>query len=294
MDWIKKENKKISLGIFQGRLSPSKGKGIQFFPFESWENEFSLAKEIGFEEIEFIFDKECYEENPLWSKDGLKKINQLQKKYGVVIHHICADYFMRNPFFRVTAKIKKQNLVVLKRLLKAAAAIGAKNIEIPLVDNSSIKTDGEEKELTDALSQVRPLAKSLGITIGLETDLPPKKFLSLLKRFNSETIKANYDSGNSAALGYNVVEELNTLSPYLANIHIKDRLLHGTTVPLGTGNTNFEKFFRTLKKNKYQGSMILQVARGEDGKEKETLKSYINFIKNLIKKYYINFSPLTR
>ncbi|MEK7088286.1 MAG: sugar phosphate isomerase/epimerase family protein [Patescibacteria group bacterium] len=274
----------FKIGIIQGRLTPRRERPIQFFPFENWENEFPSAKAVGLDEIEFIFDKEHYEKNPLWSKAGLKKINRLQKKYGVAVRHILADYFMRVPFFRVTAKVKKQNLLVLKRLLKAAAAIGAKNIEIPLVDNSSIKTDGEEKELIDALSQVRPLAKSLGITIGLETDLPPKRFLSLLKRFNSKTIKANYDSGNSAALGYNVVEELNTLSPYIANIHIKDRLLHGTTVPLGAGNVNFEKFFRTLKKNKYQGSIILQVARGEDGKEKETLKSYINFIKNLIKK----------
>ena len=36
----------ISFGIMQGRLTPSQGKGIQFFPFDHWEKEFELG-EIG-------------------------------------------------------------------------------------------------------------------------------------------------------------------------------------------------------------------------------------------------------
>ena len=42
------------IGIMQGRLSkPLNGK-IQSFPVNSWENEFYLAKDIGFKLIEWV------------------------------------------------------------------------------------------------------------------------------------------------------------------------------------------------------------------------------------------------
>ena len=53
------------LGIMQGRLTPPKGRGIQFFPFDYWENEFWMAKELELDEIEFIFDYDRYDQNPL-------------------------------------------------------------------------------------------------------------------------------------------------------------------------------------------------------------------------------------
>ena len=45
------------IGIMQGRLSkPLNGK-IQSFPLNTWEKEFYLAKEIGFELIEWVLDE---------------------------------------------------------------------------------------------------------------------------------------------------------------------------------------------------------------------------------------------
>lgn len=282
---IETKDKRISLGVFQGRLTPRGQRTIQFFPFENWENEFPAAKKLGLDEIEFIFDFEHFEENPLWSKTGIKKIKNLIRKNSVAVNHICADFFMASPFFRVSPEVRKDNMAVLKRLIKTAAEIGAGNIEIPILDNSSIKTSAEENILVETIGEVIPEAKAAGVTLGLETDLPPDKFLSLLQKFGSETIKANYDSGNSAGLGFDHLEEITTLARHIGNVHIKDRLFHGTTVPLGTGNADFEKFFGALKKIGYRGSIILQAARGEDGREAETVTKYIDFVNGFIKRY---------
>ena len=48
------------IGIMQGRLTCPKGRGIQFFPFDNWENEFYKAEKLGLDEIEFIFDFDDY------------------------------------------------------------------------------------------------------------------------------------------------------------------------------------------------------------------------------------------
>ena len=52
-----------SLGIMQGRLTRTLGRGIQFFPFEEWKEEFKAAQEIGIDEIEWIFDYPDYQKN---------------------------------------------------------------------------------------------------------------------------------------------------------------------------------------------------------------------------------------
>lgn len=273
------------IGIIQGRLTPSKNRGIQFFPFDNWENEFQTVSELGLDEIEFIFDFERYQENPLWSESGLERVNELIKQHNVKVNYICADFFMVRPFFKVSEKERKENIEIFKKLIKAAAKIGAKGIEIPLVDNSSIKTKEEENLFAQSIQECLATAKDYNIILGLETDLPPKKFLKLLERFNNSLLRANYDSGNSASLGYDSYEEVTILGNYISNIHIKDRVFQGTTVPLGTGGADFDKLFQGLKKINYNNSFILQAARGLEGEEVKTTKEQLKFLKGYIKKY---------
>lgn len=277
--------KNYSIGIMQGRLTPSKDRGIQFFPFDNWEQEFHAGKQVGIDEIEFIFDFDRYVENPLWTKEGEDKIRALIAETGVGVRHICADFFMRRPFFRVTEDERKENVEILKKLILAASEIGSVGIEIPLVDNSSIKTQEEEDAFVSSVKECLPLAEEKNIAIGLEIDYPPQKFVALLARFNHPLLKANYDSGNSAGLGYEPHEEITTLGSLLSNVHIKDRKFQGTTVTLGTGSTDFSAFFQGLKETRYKGSFILQVARGADGKEPETIRGQMDFVKGYIDQY---------
>ncbi|MEW6092427.1 MAG: sugar phosphate isomerase/epimerase, partial [Chloroflexota bacterium] len=53
----------------------------------------------------------------------------------------------------------------------------------------------------------------------------------------------------------------------VGSVHIKDRLLGGGTVPLGTGDADFLALFESLKTVGYAGDYILQVARGKPGDE---------------------------
>jgi L-ribulose-5-phosphate 3-epimerase len=60
------------------------------------------------------------------------------------------------------------------------------------------------------------------------------------------------------------VEEIATLGDLIQNVHIKDRLRGGTTVPLGTGAANFDRVFESLGRIGYDGALILQTARDDD------------------------------
>ena len=273
------------IGIVGGRLTPPRGRGIQFFPFEEWESEFAVAKKLGLSHIDFIFDLEGWKKNPLASVAGRKKIKKLLAETGLRIHHIHTDFFMRRPFFRVSEKIKTENEKMLRKILGWAQEIGAHTVMIPILDNSSIKTEGEEKIFVAAIASAIPLLQKLNMSITVETDMEPKRLASFLKKFKSDKIGLEYDTGNSAALGFNPTREFVATGRYISNIHIKDRLRGGGTVALGTGDTDFETVFAALKKIKYTGDFTLQVARGEEGKELETVAKQKEFVSRYIDKY---------
>ena len=279
-----------SIGIMQGRLTKSEGRGIQFFPFENWENEFKIASEIGLNEIEFILDEYEIEKNPLFSENGIKKIINLINEYNVKVNSVCFDYFMRKPFFTVEnledrELNKKENFEILKKTLEASKKIGIRLIEIPLVDESSIKNKIEEDLFKDFMKEILSIREFEMISFALETDLPCQEFQEYISSFKTDRLKANYDSGNSSGLGYNHYEEIMTLNQNVANVHIKDKIFKGQTVNLGSGDVDFDGMFQALKNIKYKGSFILQVARGKDGDEIKTILSQIEFVKKYIDKY---------
>lgn len=271
----------MNIGIMQGRLTEPKGRGIQFFPFDNWQEEFSIAKEIGLNEIEFIFDYENYENNPLWQGEG-EKVKKISDETGVHIKSLCFDYFMRRPFYKYRdlkkTEIYDENIRIINHILKNMSRIGISLIEIPLVDDSSLKNEQEAKEFRDFLLQVVNSAPD-NILFGLETDLPPKQFKAYLDTFGQARIGANYDSGNSSGIGYLPYEEVETLKDYIFNVHIKDRVYHGSSVELGTGSADFKELFRGLKEIGYEGSFIIQAARGGEGSEKETICRQCQFLK---------------
>lgn len=277
------------IGMMQGRLTQPKGRGIQFFPFDYWEQEFEDAKKAGLSEIEFIFDYERYVENPLWTKEGTNRLAYIQESTGVKVRAVCFDYFMRRPFFKwekeERALIRKENTQIISNVLAGLQRIGATLIEIPLVDDSSLKNDEEKELFREWLLEIIEDAPA-EILFGLETDLCPQDFLPFILSFENERVGANYDSGNSSGIGYNLYEEVTTLREHIFNIHIKDRVYQGTTVKLGTGSADFEKLFKGLHEIDYKGNFILQAARADEGKELDNIKEQMAFVQGYIQKVW--------
>ena len=251
------------IGIMQGRLSPRIDGKIQAYPAKTWQKEFEIAKEIGYSAIEWIVEKPL-EINALMSKSGMQEIKEIILKTGVRVDYVCADFFMQQPLVRMSEKIKEENKKILEQILINSKEIGAIGVEIPFVDASSIKTESEIDELISVTKNAFKLAGEIGINVSLETDLNAKEFRKLLEKVNLDHVKANYDIGNSASLGYEPLEELENYGQKILNVHVKDRKLGSTTVPLGTGNADIRCVFEKLDEIGYTGGITMQAARGED------------------------------
>lgn len=267
------------IGIMQGRLVPPEGGRLQSFPRERWKDEFSLAKAVPLEYIEWIFDAYGQDVNPIYSDVGISTLRGLIDDTGIRIQAVCADYFMDAPLIRCTPSERDERLKVLHRLIHNASRLGVRRITLPFVDASRIETGDDIDIIERVLEVALPNASEHSVEIHLETSLAPGPFAELLARLPHEMLRVNYDSGNSSSLGYDPAEEFAAYGHRIGSVHIKDRRLGGSTVPLGTGNTCFSTVFQELRRFSYRGDFTLQVARGEVGRELTMARENLNFVR---------------
>jgi L-ribulose-5-phosphate 3-epimerase len=262
----------------QGRLVPKEENRFQSFPALRWRDEFSRAKEVGLTCIEWIYEVPNEEKNPLGTDEGIAEIKRLTRETGVLVRSICADYYMSKKLITPDAQADDAALAHLCWLIGRAEQLEITYIVLPFVDASSLRTRAERAALVRALPQVLPKAQAAGIELHLETDLPPQDFVATLETIGHIHLKANYDIGNSAALGFDQEEELTLLAPWLGSVHVKDRVKNGGTVPLGTGDADLPTCFRKFREAGFGRWYILQAARGVEGDEIAWMKNNRRFV----------------
>ena len=272
------------VGIMQGRLLPKYNNRYQAHPFGYWKNEFNIAKNIGVSYIEFILDFNDYLLNPLMSNLGISEISEIIQKSGIGVRSICADIFMEVPLHSMDNSVANASIEILLKLIKNSAKIGITDIVIPCVDQSTLRSTKDQKKLLENLHQPIELATKLNINLALETDLAPIPFLDLLNKFDADIVKVNYDIGNSASLGFDIFEEFKLYGDRISDIHIKDRELGGGSVELGKGNANFTSFFEVLSSIDFNGPIVMQVYRDDEGIE--IFKKQFNWFKSKIENEY--------
>jgi L-ribulose-5-phosphate 3-epimerase len=266
------------VAIMQGRLLPPIEGRFQCFPRGQWAKEFALASEAGLQAIEWIYDVFGEDVNPISADDGIADIQRFSQEHGVAVVSLCADYFMDQPLVRVPLTEREERLSRLLWLFGRCSRLGICRLVLPFVDNSRVETKGEEDEVVGILERALPVAGDKGLEIHLETSLGPARLAALLARLPQENLKVNYDSGNSASLGYLPCEELAAYGPRIGSVHIKDRTRGGGTVPLGRGDANFLALFRGFCRLGYTGDFVLQAARGEPGAEVEWARRNRSFL----------------
>lgn len=266
------------LGVMQGRLLPKFKGRYQAHPVGYWQDEFPIAQSLRLDCIEFILDYNDFERNPLMSETGIKDLKNSIKETGIQVVSICADYFMEAPLHSTDSAIVENSQKVLSLLLRNGKEIGVKDIVIPCVDQSSLKSESDKKSFFENLQPLVKEAEISNIHLSLETDLGPTDFLKVVKMFNSKAVSVNYDIGNSASLGFDPEEEFRTYGNYITDIHIKDRKLNAGSVELGTGNAEFDKVLAMVRKINYTGPFIMQAYRDDEGLE--IFKRQLDWVRN--------------
>jgi hexulose-6-phosphate isomerase len=159
-------------------------------------------------------------------------------------------------------------------------SINSQILVIPLVDNSSLHNSNCIEIVKIFFTDLIPEISKNNLRIAFESDFNPKKLSEFIGEFDRNYFGINYDIGNSASLGFNPTEEFKAYGSRIINVHVKDRKLSGITVPLGEGDADFLRIFRLLHEENYQGNLILQTARSQEGQDAKVLVQYKKLIED--------------
>ena len=102
----------------------------------------------------------------------------------------------------------------LRWLISRAAAVRAHHIVVPFVDSSSARDGQRAHGMAEAFRSLVSDAARAGVELHLETDLAPHDAVALLSGIGSDTVRATYDIGNSAALGFDPEQEVTTIGAW--------------------------------------------------------------------------------
>jgi L-ribulose-5-phosphate 3-epimerase len=262
------------IGFMQGRLCDRVDGKIQAFPWRNWESEFPVAAAIDLHLMEWTLDQERLHENPLMTTAGQKKIRTLCQDHDLAIPSLTGDCFMQAPFWKVDGQARASLQADFLAIGRACAAVGIRMIVVPLVDDGRLETVEQVNVLVDFLLAQQTFLEQHHLMVIFESDFIPTDLARFIDRLPADLFGINYDVGNSAALGFKPQEEFGAYGERVVNVHIKDRVLSGSTVPLKTGSANFDAVFSSLARRNYRGNFILQTARAAAGNHSEVLSSY--------------------
>jgi hexulose-6-phosphate isomerase len=245
----------------QGRLSNLTPYGYQVFPMDTWESEFKVASSLGFNHIEWVVGTKFFDQNPIHVHS--KNIASQIDRSGVKVISACLDYLMDKPILNNRAYVDDFFKVSI-----GLNSVGCKILVIPYVDQSSMSNNSDLQDaLISQLDTLVEICRENDQVISLETDLNPISFANLLSELPADCFNVNYDIGNSASLGFIWEEEFEYYGERIGLLHIKDRILHGHSVQLGTGDADIPKTLKSLLQTSFNGTITMQSFRGAGGKQ---------------------------
>ncbi len=266
----------------QGRLSPAYDGRLQFFP-RDWKKEFNVAKEVGFDYIQWYNDLHRNDLDPLsdfWNNEQFLKELDEQLKILPVSSVDIGKY-------KVVGPEASQSITKFEQIFPGMAPrFFTKVISLPILENNKLKNVEEKKEAVGCIREMGKIAESFGLKIALESDMPADELLVFLHQVGLNNVGVCYDIGNCTSYGFNCPEDLVKLGERIFEVHLKDRKV-GTeqSVLLGKGDADFNGCFRVLKKIRYDGVCTMQAWRGKD--YLRDARQQLTFIKNMQKKYEI-------
>lgn len=266
----------------QGRLSPSTTGKIQEFPIKTWQDEFEIVAGLGLRAIEWTVDFQDYRNNPIFTSEFNSELMNLINEHRMQIPSITLDCFVEAPIHA------KNEITGLKSEVKDLIWV-AENIRIPglnilvlpIVAEAGAFTEEKMENLVSLLNSAESALADLGKKVAIECEFHVPTIRKLLEELDPSVYGVNFDMGNSAALGNNAAEEIMACGDRIFNVHIKDRILGGKTVPLGQGSVNFQEVSKSLQDIGYMGNMIMQAARDFNRPEAQVISEYISFCREL-------------
>ncbi|WP_165005809.1 MULTISPECIES: L-ribulose-5-phosphate 3-epimerase [unclassified Enterococcus] len=273
----------VQIGIYEKALP----KNI------SWNERFSLVKEMGFDFIEMSIDETKERLARLdWSKEEIAELREEMFHSGVRIHSICLSGHRRFPFGSSDPKKKQNARKMMEKAIHLAHQLNIKIIQVAGYDvYYEEKSVNSREDFIEGLKESVKEASKYGIILSMEIMDDPfmnsiSKFLAIKAQIHSPYLQVYPDLGNLSAWPENdPAHELEKGIDWITSIHLKDTYPvteespgQFRDVPFGNGCVDFLGLFRSLKRLGYEGTFLIEMwseTSGDFQTEIEQAKKYL-------------------
>ena len=233
-----------------------------------FEDRFGLAKESGFDYIEFWS----------WKDKDIQKIKELCRANDLKIASFSGD----QDFSMIDANQKADYVAFVLESIEMAKILNCKNLVIhsnALGENGvvinhypNIADPNKIAAMLDVLKTLAIEAKKSNVTLVLEALntmvdhsgnflASTRQAAELIRSVNSSHIKILYDIYHMQIMEGNIIDTLNQYIDTIGYVHIAD--VPGRHEP-GTGEINFANVIKTLEKLKYDGIIGFELVPLQD------------------------------
>jgi L-ribulose-5-phosphate 3-epimerase len=264
------------LSLMQGRLVKPLNRPIQEFPLKDWEKELDLLLKLNFKNIEWVVDRASYKENPLVFDN--QALETLMKNKNLSISAVSNDYFLdtANSYDNITFSDLLTSIEMQQELINNIGEHKKYILVMPFIENASLKKYSK-KQVEKLLEVLLSFESNYKLDYALELDIDRNEITDKLGKFLGNRIFINLDVGNTVSFGFDIKSEIDDLSHFILNVHLKDRIINGPTVPLGTGDTRIKEIIKLLTAAGYKGKYTLQFARKYE-EDYKTIEEYLEII----------------
>lgn len=267
---------KNHLSLMQGRLVKPLNRPIQEFPLKDWKKELDLLLKLNFKNIEWVVDRASYKENPLVFDN--QALETLMKNKNLSISAVSNDYFLdtANSYDNITFSDLLTSIEMQQELINNIGEHKKYILVMPFIENASLKKYSK-KQVEKLLEVLLSFKSNYKLDYALELDIDRSEITHKLGKFLGNRIFINLDVGNTVSFGFDIKSEIDDLSHFILNVHLKDRIINGPTVPLGTGDTRIKEIIKLLTAAGYKGTYTLQFARKYE-EDYKTIEEYLEII----------------
>lgn len=247
---------------------------------------------LGFKSVEFCVDS--HHSIPEYWKESPKEILKLVNSLGIKVNSIHVPLMEETPNISY-AELQRASTELTQKTIDLAALLGASFIVQHarlLQDSLDLKQPAILEEIVPDLGKIAQYAANKGLKLALE-NVPSsahrmlgssaKEMTDIVSLLPSKTVGLCLDVSHCVASGYDPLNALNTINiNRLISIHASDNLsslLIDQHLPIGSGDIHWENLFHALESLRFQGSVVIEVAGGEE--EEKALKDSLNYLRNL-------------
>jgi sugar phosphate isomerase/epimerase len=224
----------------------------------TWDDAIATAGTLGVEGIElFVRDADL----PGALEDGsvMRRAREAADRAGVTICSLCLVYLAQGPAKLTDPATREAAVELTGKAMRRCAEAGGDAVLLPVF--SAAESGAAMDNLVASVRELVPLAGELGVTLGLESNMPAAEVLAVLERIGSPAVVGDYyDMGNAAGRGMDAAEEVRLRKGRIMRVHAKG--VRGAALDEGTVDLSAVR--DALRETGYDGWLVLESSAGDD------------------------------